>query len=258
MLVHDPADFKVPARRLAKPIVRGQRKSTRVESARSLQGARDMKPLIFVLLAVAILLPRSASAAGIRGVDNSDYGIQFPQEVCASFSNSSGLDANCIFSNFSPNHYYGFLVEFENPVSNIEVSFLNGSVLDAGLVVCDSNDSAHACDKTPTWDLDKSVYPTDLDSFGTSTLTSTSAVFTLTGTVSGPNVQGNQVAFLFLCKGSDGNDPAPSDCDGVNISARSLTTPPPPNPVPEPASLLLCGIGTGTAALGRRLRNRQR
>ena len=206
-----------------------------------------MKSTIFVLLSIAILLPRSSSAAAIRGVDNSDYGIQSFGAPCASFSDSSGMAASCFFSQFSTGDY-GFLVGFDSPVSNVQVSFSNASILDAGLVVCDSSDSSNECGATPTWDLDTAAYPAYASLFS-STVTSTSAIFDLNGTIPATNVHGNQVAFLLLCTPTDPNGPAASDCAGVDITVRSLAT-----PVPEPASLLL--FCCAAPMLARRFRKR--
>jgi len=209
-----------------------------------------MKSTIFVLLSVAMLLPRPSAAATIRDVDNSDYGIQSFGTPCAAFSDSSGMNAHCFFSLFS-NGDYGFLVGFDAPVSNVEVAFSNANIFDTGLVICSSDPAdGNPCDSTPTWDLDVSAagYPNFATLFS-STVTINSAIFTLNGTIPASPVQGNEVAFLLLCTPNNPNEPAASDCNGVNVSARSST------PVPEPGSLWLCG--GGVAMLARRLRNRR-
>jgi hypothetical protein len=210
-----------------------------------------MKSTIFVLLSIAILLPRSSSAAAIRSVDNSDYGIQSFGAPCASFSDSSGI-ASCFFSKFSTGDY-GFLVGFDSPVSDVQVSFSNANILDTGLVVCDSSDSSNPCGATPTWDLDIAAYPAYASLFS-STVTSTSAIFDLTGTIPATNVHGNQVAFLLVCAPTDPSGPAASDCGGVDITVRSLAG---TTPVPEPASLLLfCCAAPMLAARFRQRRTR--
>ena len=211
-----------------------------------------MKSTIFVLLSVAMLLPRPSAAATIRDVDNSDYGIQSFGTACATFSDSSGMNAHCFFSLFS-NGDYGFLVGFDTPVSNVEVAFSNANIFDTGLVICSSDPADNnACDSTPTWDLDVSAagYP-NFASLFSSTVTLNSAIFTLNGSIPASHVQGNEVAFLLLCTPNNPEAPAASDCNGVNVSARLRQT----TPVPEPGSLLLWG--GGAAMLARRFRNRR-
>jgi hypothetical protein len=235
-----------------------------------------MKPTIFVLLSLAMLVPRASSATPAR-VDNSDYGISNYGTTCddvisssevsgLTYSVSPGIDAKCFFSKFS-NAGFGFLVGFTSDVSDVKVEFSNATYLDAGLVICDttltdpddSSSFTKPCHETPTWDLDTkgglsldTLFPFDLEK--------DSATFFVDGTISGlldpgsdATLFGKQVAFLFLCTPSGRNPDTgelgvASDCNDVHIAVTSA--------VPEPASLLLCS--SGAIMLARRVRNRRR
>jgi len=234
-----------------------------------------MKSTIFVLLAVAILLPRSASAASIRSVDNSDYGKQ-GGIACTDFSNTSAYSPACSFGSFlaqGGDYLWGYMVTFTAPVQDVEVTFSNVTILNvnqnAALEICDdSGNSCFATGGTPSLNL--TTHPGALSLFSmpavpTFGVPGSSVTFDLNGAIAAGTGQGNQVSFLLLCSADDGSSPfggagAPADagCSGAKISVSSLASQPPPNPVPEPASLLLCGIGTGTAMLGRRVKNRRR
>ena len=225
-----------------------------------------MKTTIFVLLSVALLVPRPSSAASIRDVDNSDYGMQLPGP-CPSISNSSGFTASCSFTDFSsPSNgfVWGFMVWFESPVSNVAVTFSHANIFDTGLDVCnsDSADPADDClarPSTPTLDL--AQYPNALSQFSMPSapvfgVPNSSVEFDLNGAIQASPAHGHEVAYLLLCTPNPNNPsggPESTDCGGVSIAVSPLAS---TTGVPEPGSLFLCG--SAAAMLARRLKNRRR
>lgn len=222
-----------------------------------------MKSTVFALLLLAVLVPRASSAGPIRDVDNSDYGIQ-PGSSCT-VSNSTAFSPSCTFTDFSgPTGFlWGFLVAFDSPVNDVEVTFSNVTILDYGLEECRSSaasgDAFNCVDRGSTPALNLDDYPASiLSQFSMPFVPAlgvpgSSVVFDLNGAIAATSDLKHQVAFLLLCSPDAGGAPADAGCDGAGITVSSLaaTT----APVPEPGSLLLCG--SGAAMLARRVRNRR-
>lgn len=161
------------------------------------------KSALLAIFSALLCLP-SSSFAGIRTVDDSEYGQQSFSTNCSGFfADLAGSGAKCFKSEFSSPFGFrqGYLVGWDTPVRDVDITFTNVADLATpglyGLVVC--SDPNIPCDGTPTWDLDITNFLPTYQSLFSETVGGTHTItFSLSGLVQAAHVQGHEVAFLVL------------------------------------------------------------